>query len=74
MTKKALEKLNEIQLEYCKTLSFLITHDRNRGAKEPYERSAGKLRGYLECMEQMGIISNSEMRGLYLWFFSENRA
>lgn len=74
MTKKALEKLNETQLEYCKTLSFLIAHDRNIGAKEPYGRSAGKLRGYLECMEQMGIISNSEMRGLYLWFFSENRA
>ena len=73
MTEKALKKLNEKQMQYCCTLSSLIARDRNNGLKEQYERDNGKLRGYLECMEHMEIISNSEMKALYLWFFSENR-
>lgn len=69
MTDKALKKLNEKQTQYCCTLSVLIARDREKGAKETYERNSGKLRGYLECLEHMGIINNLEMRALYLWFF-----
>jgi len=73
MTKKALEKLNEKQLHYCETLSVLISRDRENELKESFEKDSGKLRGYLECMEHMEIITNSEMKALYLWFFSESR-
>ncbi len=73
MTREALNKLNEQQLKYCKTLSVLIARDRGNGAKEQYEKDSGKLRGYLECLEQMEVLTNYEMKSLYLWFFSENR-
>lgn len=73
MTKEALKKLNEKQLNYCETMSVLIARDRQKGVKEQYEKDSGKLRGYLECMEHMEVISHSEMKALYLWFFSESR-
>lgn len=38
-----------------------------------YEKETGKLRGYLECMEDIGVITHNEMKALYLWFFTENR-
>lgn len=74
MTKQAIEKMNEKQRNYCKTMSVLIDRARKKGLKEEYEKTSGKLRGFLECMEQMGAISSYEMKALYLWFFSENRA
>lgn len=74
MTREALNRLNEQQLKYCTTLSVLIAKDRENGAKEQYEKDSGKLRGYLECLEQIGILKNIEMKSLYLWFFSESRA
>lgn len=70
MTKEALNKLNEQQLKYCTTLSVLIARDKENRAKEQFEKDSGKLRGYLECLEQVKIIKNFEMRVLYLWFFS----
>lgn len=73
MTKEALLKLNEEQLNYCKTMSFLIDKDRKERAHLQYEKDTGKLRGFLECLKQMKIITVNEMRALYLWFFSENR-
>lgn len=74
MTKQALEKLNEKQMNYCTTLSVLISESRKRGLQYPFEKSSGKLRGYLECLEDMGVIKNCEMRALYLWFFSDDRS
>lgn len=44
MTKKALEKLNEKQMTYCKTISALIARARANGLKEEFERNSGKLR------------------------------
>ena len=73
MIKKVLERLNEKQLNYCKTMSSLIARDREKGLKEQFEKDSGKLRGYLECMEDMEVIRNFEMRGLYLHFLSENK-
>ena len=71
MTKGAIHKLNEKQVKYCKTMSAVIAIDRKNGAKEQYEKDTGKLRGYLECLMQMGIITEVEMRAL---FFVENRS
>lgn len=70
----ALNKLNERQMKYCKTLSSLIEKDRNKGVKEQYERDAGMLRGFLECLEQLEIITMNDLRCLYLWFFAEDRS
>lgn len=73
MTIEALNKLNKKQLNYCKTLSLLIDRAKRKGLKEENERSRGKLRGFLECMEQMEILSHYDVKALYLWFISENR-
>lgn len=73
MTREALNKLNEQQMNYCTTLSVLIARDRENEAKELFEKDKGKLRGYLECLEQMEVLTNYEMKSLYLWFFSESR-
>lgn len=73
MTREALEKLNEKQISYCKTLSVLIERARNKGLKDELERNAGKLRGFLECLTQMNIIKVVEERALYLWFFEKDR-
>lgn len=73
MTQKALAKLNEKQMTYCKTLSFIINRARGSALKDEYERNCGKLRGFLECLCQMDVITGIELKTLYLWFFSDNR-
>lgn len=73
-TRDALNKLNEKQMKYCKLLSSLIEKSRNKGAKEQFERDAGMLRGFLVCLEQLGIITMNDLRCLYLWFFAEDRS
>lgn len=74
MIKRALEKLSEKQLSYCKALSALIDRAKAKGLKEEYERNMGKLRGFLECLCQMEVITGAELKSLYLWFFEDNRA
>lgn len=73
MLKQALEKLNAAQTNYCKTLSALIARDKEGALKAELEHKRGKLRGYLECLYDMGLITKTEMQSLYLWFFSEDR-
>ena len=74
MTREALNKLNEKQMNYCTTLSVLIARDKNNSNKLQYEKDSGKLRGFLDCLMQMNIITLSEMKALYLWFFTEDRS
>lgn len=74
MTKEALEKLNEKQTAYCKTMSAIIERARVNGLKEEFEKNSGKLRGFLECLCQMEIIKAIELRALYMWFMEKNRA
>lgn len=62
MTREALKKLNEKQMNYCKTLSVLIDRAKIKGLKEENERNRGKLRGFLECMEQMELLSGYEVK------------
>lgn len=73
MTREALNKLNEKQMEYCKTLSFIINRAKSNGLKDDFERSSGKLRGFLECLCQMGVIKGVELRVLYMWFWEKDR-
>lgn len=73
MIKKTLEKLNDKQISYLQTISALIDRARKNLLKEEFERNSGKLRGFLECLCQMGIITGAEVKSLYLWFFEEDR-
>ena len=73
MIAKTLEKLNEKQINSLKTYSALIHRARANCLKEEFERNSGKLRGFLECMCQMEIITGSELKSLYLWFFETDR-
>lgn len=74
MTREALNKLNEKQMNYCTTMSVIIARDKNNPLKTQYERDCGKLRGFLSCLLQMNVINVSEMRALYLWFSTEDRS
>lgn len=71
MTREALKKLNEKQMNYCKTLSALIDRAKIKGLKEENERNRGKLRGFLECMEQMELLSGYEVNN-YPWNVNTN--
>ena len=71
MTREALNKLNENQIKYCKTLSKLIETDRENKSLYQYERDCGKLKGYLDCLRDIGILSRAEIMGLFLYFYSE---
>lgn len=73
MTREALNKLNEKQMSYCKTMSALIAKARENSLKEEFEKKSGKLRGFLECLCQMEVINGTELKALYLWFFSKDR-
>lgn len=73
MTREALNKLNEKQMNYCKTMSAIIKIDRQSWNHLQYERDCGKLRGFLECLMQMNVINVNEMKALYLWFSTEDR-
>lgn len=65
---EAYEKLHSIQQTYLQTESVLIKRAMENGLVEENERHRGKLRGYLECLQQMGIISGTDLRALYLYF------
>ena len=73
MVRKALQKLNEKQLNYLSTISALIERARTNSLKEEFERNSGKLRGFLECLCQMEVITGAEVKSLYLWFFEADR-
>jgi hypothetical protein len=71
--REALQKLNEKQLNALKTYSALIEKARKNALKAEFERNSGKLRGFLECLCQMEVITGIELKSLYLWFFETNR-
>ena len=73
MIREALNKLNEKQMNYCKTMSVVIVIDKVNLLKLQYERDCGKLRGFLDCLMQMSVITVNEMKALYLWFITGNR-
>lgn len=69
-TNEAYEKLNTLQKTYLKTQSALIKRAMENGLVEENERHRGKLRGYLECLQQMEIISGTDLKALYLYFIT----
>lgn len=77
LVEASLKKLDEKQLKYCKTASVLIDKARKKDigieCEREVERESKKLRGYLECLADMRILSKVELKSLYLWFFTGNR-
>lgn len=74
MTKEALTKLNEKQMQYCKTLSSLIHRYNEQHQQMDNTKFRGKLRGYLECLRDVDVLTEYEMRGLYLYFIEADRS
>lgn len=73
MTKKSLNKLSGNQLHTLSVYSNLIDRAKaNKNVKE-FEWNAGRLRGYLECLYQLDVITNGEFESIYLWFLEQNR-
>lgn len=72
MTRKALEKLNNKQTHYCETLSSLIARFSKNGNNEDNTRYRAQLRGYLEALEDMEVITVMEKRCLYLYYVGKN--
>lgn len=72
-TSESIEKLNCKARDYCELLSSLIESHRSLGRCEYLAKDSGKLRGYLQALEDVGIISSVEKKQLYLWYFEKNR-
>ena len=73
MIRKALAKLNKKQLNTLNTYSALIERARKIASKEELNTNKGKLRGFLECLCQMEVITGAELKSLYLWFAEKDR-
>lgn len=74
MIRKALEKLNDKQLDTLNNYSAFIAKARANACKGEYERNCGKLRGFLECLYQMEVITKIDLKSLYFWFFEADRS
>ena len=72
MTRKALEKLNDKQIHYCETLSSLIARFSKNGNNDDNIKYRAKLRGYLESLEDLEILTVGEKRCLYLYYTEKN--
>lgn len=72
MTRKALEKLNDKQIHYCETLSSLIARFSKNGNNDDNIKHRAKLRGYLEALEDLEILTVGEKRCLYLYYTEKN--
>lgn len=70
MTKKAIEKLPTHCKNTIETYSEIIKIDGRKGALQLLVEDRNKLRGYLQCLQDMNIISEVETRALFLYYGS----
>jgi hypothetical protein len=68
MTKKAIEKLPEQCRHYCEVKKSLIKRSIEGGRERQRVEDAKKLRGYVECLRDMGILTETEMRAVYMYY------
>lgn len=64
-----LKKLNGKQLSYCKVANGVISEAIEKENVLLQTEEAGRLRGYLDCMGDMGILTEVEVKQLYVYFF-----
>lgn len=72
MTREAIEKLSTKHTKTIETYSKLICRGRNEGNKDLTEEYRRKLRGYLTAMKDSELITEYELRGLYLYYASKD--
>ncbi len=70
MTKKAIEKIPTHCKNTIETYSELIKIDDRKGMLQLLTEDRNKLRGYLQCLRDMGILSEVETRALFLYYGS----
>lgn len=68
--KSALGKLSSNQLKHCLNLGSIMSSFKSPSSQAVYRFNKGKLIGYLECLVDMGVITQSESR-LLLNYFSD---
>ena len=68
MTEKALLKVPEQCRHNIETLSSLIETYKEKANVHMEHQCKNKLKGYLGCLTDMGIISEAESRCLYLYY------
>ena len=68
MTKKAIEKLPVQCRGYCERMKCLIKQSIENGNAQQRTEDSRKLRGYVECLKDMGILTTIEMRAVYMYY------
>lgn len=58
MTREALAKLNQKQIQYCTTLSVLISRDKERDMQCLVDKESGKLKGFMDKNTAQIMIAN----------------
>ena len=69
-TREWIEKIPEVNRKTITMYSDLIAEDTIRASERLAAEDSKKLRGYLECMKDCGIITQSGLQALYLYFRS----
>lgn len=70
--KSALGKLSSTQLQHCSNLGLVMSSFKSPSSQAIYQYNKGKLVGYLECLVDVGIITQSESRVLLIYFSDYN--
>lgn len=73
MTKNAIDKLDEKSREIIELWRYHNIESIRRGDEYDRAKYSGKIRGYLECLQNMGKITENEKKCLYLYFASHPR-
>ena len=68
MTREALNKLPDVAKEYCRINANILLNCRLCGNKRLVTEYKRNLRGYIECLRDMNVITHSEMNGLYFYY------
>lgn len=69
-TRGWIEVIPEKNRKHLELYSNLIAQDTQKGNAESVTEYAKKMRGYLECMEDCGTITESGLKALYLYYRS----
>ena len=68
MTKEAIEKLPDQCRRFCEIQHALIRHSILNGFEQQRTEDAKKLRGYIECLKDLGILTDTEVRAIYMHY------
>lgn len=70
---KTAETIKKVPAECVETINTYarLIHTATVQGKEPQkEEMSRKLRGYLTCLVDLGLLTESDLRNLYLWVIS----